>query len=135
MIGRISKPQSGAGKFLSFLAVGLPAFALAMPLNWFLVELWAMPKPVAYALVLIVQVVANFFMCRWFVFNVGTHKSIRRQFAEFFSGIMGFRFADWAVYSLIVQLLPHLYLAVQIFNVLLFSALKYRFSRSVIEGQ
>ncbi len=138
MIGRITKPpgkpQSGMGKFLGFLAVGLPAFALAVPFNWGLVEFGAFPKPLAYALVLIVQVAANFFMCRWFVFNVGTHKSMRRQFAEFFGGIISFRAADWALYTGLVYFVPKIYLGVQIFNVLLFSALKYRFSRKVIEG-
>jgi putative flippase GtrA len=127
--------QSEIYKFVSFILLGLPAFALAIPLNWFLVEICAFPKPLAYALVLIVQVTANFFMCRWLVFSAGNHKSPGRQFADFFSGIMGFRCADWALYSLIVQLLPHFYLSVQIFNVLVFSVLKYRFSRSIIEGK
>jgi putative flippase GtrA len=129
-----SKPKSSFGKFLGFLAVGLPAFALALPLNWFLVEFGAITKPLAYALVLIFQVATNFFMCRWFVFSVGNRKSMGRQFAEFFSGIMGFRAADWALYSLIVHLIPEFYLGIQILNVFLFSVLKYRFSRSVIEG-
>jgi putative flippase GtrA len=139
MIGHIAKtlgkPQSGRGKFLGFLAAGLPSFVMAVLLNWGLVEFFTLPKPLAYALVLIVQVVANFFMCRWFVFTTGMHKTIGRQFFEFFSGIMSFRAADWAVYSLTVQFIPHFFLAVQIFNVLLFSVLKYRFSRTVIEGK
>jgi putative flippase GtrA len=130
-----SKPKSGMGKFIGFMAVGLPAFALALPLNWFLVEFCAFPKPLAYALVLIVQVTANFFMCRWLVFSAGNHKSPGRQFAEFFSGIMGFRIGDWALYTVLVFFWPGSYLAVQIFNVLVFSLLKYRFSRSVIEGR
>lgn len=130
----VSKPKSSLGKFVGFLAVGLPAFALAIPLNWFLVEFCALPMPLAYAVVLTIQVAANFFMCRWLVFSQGNHKSTGRQFAEFFSGIMGFRIVDWGLYSLIVHFFPGFYLGIQIFNVLLFSALKYRFSRTVIEG-
>jgi len=130
----ISTTKSSFRKFLGFLAVGLPAFALAIPLNWFLVEFCAFSKPLAYALCSALQVTANFFMCRCYVFSVGKHKSTGRQFAEFFSGIIGFRAADWALYTAIVYFLPKFYLGIQIFNVLLFSALKYRFSRAVIEG-
>jgi putative flippase GtrA len=129
-----SKPKSGMGKFIGFLAVGVPAFALALPLNWFLVEFCAFPKSLAYALVLIVQVTANFFMCRWFVFSVGNHKSPRRQFGEFFSGIIGFRIGDWTLYTLLVSFVPDFYIVIQISNAVLFSILKFAFSRRVIEG-
>jgi hypothetical protein len=73
-------------------------------------------------------------MCRWFVFKAGDHKPVYRQFIEFFIGILGFRMLDWALYSLLIQI-PNLhYIGVQIFNVLVFAALKYRFSRKIIEG-
>jgi putative flippase GtrA len=121
-------------KVAQFLVWGLPAFLFAIPLNYTLVEVVAWPKPIAYAVVLIFQVVLNFFMCRWFVFKPGDHKTPGRQFIEFFAGILGFRFADWAIYSLLVQFLPDLYIGIQFLNVLLFAALKYRFSRKVIEG-
>ncbi len=130
-----SKTQAETFKFLSFISLGLPAFALAIPLNWFLVEFCAFPKPFAYAVVLTIQVAANFFMCRWFIFSAGNLKSMGRQFVEFFSGIMGYRIVDWGLYSLIVHFFPGFYLGIQIFNVLLFSVLKYRFSRSIIEGK
>lgn len=131
----LPKPKSDMAKLLGFLAVGLPAFAVAVPLNWFLVSYAGVSKPLAYAVVLVFQVTLNFFLCRWLIFSPGDHKSARRQFAEFVTGILGFRAGDWALYSILAGFFPSFYLGIQVFNVILFAALKYRFSRKVIEGK
>jgi len=123
------------GKLGGFLLVGFPTFFVAVPLNFALVHYAGVPKPVAYAAVLLFQVTVNFFLCRWLVFAPGNHMSARRQFAEFMVGILGFRLADWLLYSLLVQLWPNYYLVIQVCNVLLFAVLKYKFSKHVIEGQ
>jgi putative flippase GtrA len=128
------KDIGGVYRIARFLAWGLPAFLIALPLNYALVEVAGWPMPIAYGVVLCFQVVLNFFLCRRFVFKPGDHKSPGRQFLEFFLGILGFRICDWALYALLVQIVPEIYLGIQIFNVLLFAALKYRFSRKVIEG-
>jgi len=121
-------------KVAHFVAWGLPAFLVAIPLNYALVEWLRLPKPLAYAFVLVFQVTVNFFICRRYVFKAGDHKPVHRQFLEFFSAILTFRTADWALYSLLI-LIPQLhYIGVQVFNVLVFAALKYRFSRKIIEG-
>jgi putative flippase GtrA len=117
-----------------FVAWGLPAFLIAIPLNYALVEIAGWPKPTAYVVVLCFQVAFNFFMCRRFVFKPGDHKTAGRQFMEYFAGIIGFRAGDWALYSVLVQFLPDYYIAVQLFNVFVFAFLKYWFSRRVFEG-
>ncbi len=128
---RVTKPKTVAGKFTGFLLAGLPSFIIAIPLNWALVEYAHLVKPLAYALVMVFQISLNFFTSRWLVFDSPPGKTFPRQFAEFFSGIAVFRIADWALYSLLVQFTPHLYLVVQVINVVLFSFLKFLFCRKV----
>lgn len=117
-----------------FLLVGLPAFVIAVPLNWVLVEKAAIPKPAAYALVLVIQVTINFFLCVRFVFRRDESISLIRQFLVFVSGILTARALDWALYSLLVTITQIHYIAIQAFNVVIFSALKFLFARRAIEG-
>ena len=120
-------------KLVRFLAVGIPAFLIAIPLNWWLVQKLDWPKPAAYALVLIVQVTINFFACIVFVFKRDLQKSIFSQFMLFMSGILAARVLDWALYSLLVLWIPY-FTAVQLFNVILFSITKFAYAQKVIEG-
>ncbi len=122
------------GKVFAFLAAGLPGFVIALPLNFLFVSQLGWSKPLAYALVLAVQVTLNFFMCRWFVFVPHPEKPLSRQFVEFMAGILGFRALDWLLYSFLVQLRPDWYLGFQLLNVVLFVVLKYKFSKRVLEG-
>lgn len=118
-------------KLIKFLAAGLPSFVIAVPLNWLFVGTLHMPKPVAYGIVLVFQVSLNFFMCRWFVFEKKSATSLWRDFATFFAGIALFRAADWGVYTLLTHL-GFWYLGVQLFNVFLFSILKFLFSERTL---
>jgi putative flippase GtrA len=122
-------------KLLKFLAVGLPAFLIAVPLNWFLVESLAWPKPAAYAFVLVIQVTINFFACIYFVFKRDTSKSLFTQFLIFMSGILAARVLDWGLYTLLVQTTPIHYLIIQFSNVIIFSLAKFAFARRTIEGE
>ncbi|MBE0659208.1 MAG: GtrA family protein [Bryobacteraceae bacterium] len=121
-------------KILKFLAAGLPAFLVAVPLNWLLVSWLGWPKPAAYALVLLVQVTVNFFACFYLVFERRTGRPTLAQYWRFVSGIAAFRAADWAAYTVLVEWVGVPYLAAQLLNVALFAVLKYRFSASVFEG-
>lgn len=120
-------------KLGSFLAAGLPSFALALPLNWLLVARLHWNKAAAYALVLIMQVTLNFFMCRWFVFRERKQTPVWTQLVQFLSGILLFRAADWALYTLLVSLFGFYFLAVQVANIVIFSVLKFKFARKVME--
>jgi putative flippase GtrA len=121
-------------KLIKFLAAGLPSFLVAVPLNWLLVTKWGVPKGLAYALVLSFQVTLNFFMCRWFVFEKTSDKSLMAEFGAFVAGIAFFRLADWGVYSLLVSVVGFHYIAVQLLNVVLFSVLKFLYSERVMGG-
>jgi putative flippase GtrA len=121
-------------KLIRFLVAGLPAFLLAIPLNWALVTHLAWPKPAAYAMVLAVQITLNYFACRLFVFEVVQGVSAWKSFAVFVNGILLFRVLDWGVYSLLTTKAGLPFLAVQLFNVLLFGLLKYQFSKRVFEA-
>lgn len=132
---RLDHPLIKSGvKLGGFLVAGLPAFALAIPLNWFLVSRLMWGKSSAYALVLLMQVVVNFFMCRWFVFTSRKSTPLWAQFGQFLSGILLFRLADWALYTFLVTFFDFCFLAVQVVNIIIFSVLKFKFSQKVMEG-
>jgi putative flippase GtrA len=124
-----------AKKLLRFVAFGIPAFLIAIPLNYFLVEYAAWPKPAAYAFVLIIQVVINFYICIRWVFKRDTSKSLFTQFLIFMSGILAARVLDWGLYTLLVQTTPIHYLIIQFSNVIIFSLAKFAFARRTIEGR
>jgi len=116
-----------------FLAAGLPSFILAVPLNWVLVKKLCWFEPAAYAVVLVFQVAVNFFMCRRFVFTNRKATPVLMQFIQFLSGILVFRLADWAVYTVLVSVCGFYFLAVQIANIFIFAVLKFKFSKKVME--
>ncbi len=122
-------------KIIKFGVAGLPSFLVAIPLNYLLVTRWHMAKPVAYALVLAIQVTINFFACYYFVFATDRRIGLWRSFVIFFNGILLFRLCDWAVYSLLTTHFALPFIGVQLFNVALFGLLKYEFSRRVFEAQ
>lgn len=119
---------------VKFFGVGLPAFLIAIPLNFSLVEYVGLAKPLAYAVVLVVQVFINFFGCILFVFKRDTSVSILKQFFSFMAIILIARSLDWALYSLLVSNVPIHYIALQLFNVVLFGLAKFAFARRSIEG-
>ncbi len=120
-------------KLVKFVAVGLPSFLVAIPLNFLLVEKAGMPKAAAYALVMIFQVTINFFMCRYFVFERRTTSSLWKEFTVFFVGISMFRVLDWVVYNALVYGLGLYYIGVQILNVIMFAVFKFVFSEKVMQ--
>ena len=122
-------------KLFRFLLAGLPAFGVALFLNYALVKWLNMAKPAAYVVVLFVQIVINYFACRYLVFAVNPSLNLWRSFVAFFNGVILFRIADWGVYVLLTSWLGLPYLAVQLFNVALFSVLKFEFSRGVFERE
>ena len=121
-------------KYIKFLAVGLPAFVVAVPLNYVLVEFAQLDKRLAYALVLCFQVSLNFVLCKLWVFDNKVSGSLLSQFLKFFSGIISFRVLDWILYVFLVKA-GFYYLLVQIFNVLVFSVAKFLFARFLFEGR
>ncbi len=131
--GKNSVKQKTLLKFLLFLLVGLPAFIIAIPFNYVLVEFIHLYKPAAYIIVLLFQVTINFFMLRWFVFKSSKDHPVLRQYFLFLGGIGLVRLLDWACYSLFVEVFGFNYLLVQVSNVVIFSVIKFLFSKTVME--
>lgn len=115
------------------MLAGGPAFVLAVPLNYLLVHRLELDKPLAYALVLGMQMVVNFFICHAFVFESTPGNSLGRTFLIFVNGNVLFRLADWLVYTFLTRYVGLPYLGVQLFNIMLFAFLKYEFTRRVFE--
>ncbi len=122
------------GKLFRFLAAGLPAFLIALPLNWFLVSAAHWPKPLAYAIVLWAQLTINFYFCFYWVFERRTSRPSFSQYWKLLSGVAIARGADWVLYTLLTELAHAPYLAVQLLNVFVFALLKYRISEAIFEG-
>ena len=125
--------KSTIKKLFLFLIVGLPGFLVAVALNIIFVEYLALSKWIAYAIVLFIQVTINFFALIAFVFNRDRTKSLGRLYLVFLSGISVARLLDWSVYFVLTGFWGLNYVVVQVFNVVLFSVLKFIFSRQALE--
>lgn len=119
---------------LRFQAAGAPAFALAIPLNWALVEHGGLAHAPAYLVVLLFQVAFNYVMCRRFVFPAAGDRGFFAEFLPFVSGIMVIRVLDWLTYQLWVGPLGIYYLAAQILNVPLFALVKFLFAERLLDA-
>ena len=117
---------------LKFQAAGAPAFALAIPLNWALVEKGHLAHAPAYLLVLLFQVAFNYVMCRRFVFPVAGDRGFFAEFLPFVSGVMVIRVLDWLTYQLWVGPLGIYYLVAQLLNVPLFALVKFLFAERLL---
>lgn len=120
-------------QLFGFMITGFPAFLLAIPLNWFLVEYILLFKPIAYLITLLFQVSINFFMLRKFVFTDKKDVPVFTQYLQFLAGISVFRFLDWGLYSLLTYYTDFYYLFIQIGNVLIFSIFKFIYSKYILE--
>lgn len=121
------------GSLGRFLAAGVPAFVLAVPLNYMLVEGFHWPKQVAYAVVMVFQVSVNFLMCRYLVFTRTPSSNLLKQYGLFSAGILFFRVGDWCTYYVLVELVGIYYLAVQVLNAALFSFFKFSYTRRIMK--
>ncbi|MCP5488202.1 MAG: GtrA family protein [Verrucomicrobia bacterium] len=121
-----------ARKLFQFLAAGLPAFLLAVPGNYALVEWAGVSKSLAYAIMLVCQVTMNYFMCRWFVFEKKNARAWYIELPAFASGILVIRLLDWTVYIALVHYVGIYYIVAQLFNVFVFAVLKFIFSEKIL---
>lgn len=132
MLFRFSTPRRHVlPQFARFLVSGIPAFLVAIPMNWILVRNIGLPRAIAYALVLLFQMTLNFALCRRFVFGISERSTWFREFAAFAAGNSIIRTLDWFIYTTIVAFYPSFYILVQLGNLVVFSLLKYAFVRHV----
>lgn len=123
------------GKLFRFLAGGLPGFLAAIGLNWLLVSVGGWSKPLAYAVVLWIQFTLNFFVCFYWVFDRRTPRPSWTQYWQLLSGAAVTRGGDWVVYAALTEFTGLPYLAVQLFNVVVFSLLRFKIASSVFEDR
>lgn len=123
---------SRALTLLRFQASGAPAFILAIPLNWALVERGGLSHAPAYLLVLLFQVAVNYLMCRRFVFPAAGDRGFFAEFFPFVSGVMVIRVLDWLTYQIWVGPLGVYYLIAQILNVPIFAIVKFLFAERLL---
>ena len=113
-------------KYYKFLLSGLPAFIIAIPVNYFLVEWLYFSKASSYLFVIVFQVIMNFLISiRMVFFERGGYSFL--NFIIFFAIVIAIRLVDWAAYSYIVQETNLYFLFIQAFNAIIFSFLKYFF--------
>lgn len=118
---------------VSFLGAGIPGFLIALPLNMFLVETIRLGIEISYLFVLFIQVSINFCTVRTFLFDIKDRSNILPQYIQFLLGMFLFRFFDWLIYIFLVKATNVHYLLVQAGNIILFSFLKYKFTKKVME--
>lgn len=123
--------QARAGTFVKFMAVGLPAFLVAIPLNYALVVYAGLPKPLAYAIVILAQVTLNFALVRRFVFS--REGNARVQFVQFVSAISAVRVLDWITYTVLVTYAHVSFVLAQVLCVGVFAALKFLLSERIFK--
>jgi putative flippase GtrA len=117
-------------RFIKFLFAGLPGLILGFGLNYLLVSQCKLNISIAYAIVILLQITLNFFMCRIFVFD--SKGSAVKQYTQFTGMILLFRIADWLMYLVLVNVIGIYYLLAQLINVFIFSALKYIVAKKIM---
>ena len=120
-------------RLLRFWMAGLPAFGAALLANILLVENLYWPEPIAYFVVLWLQMSINFFACRILVFDSTRQVAVFRQYAHFLSGVGTVRLIEWLFYIIFVEVFHVYYLAAQLISIVLFAVLKFKFAESLFE--
>lgn len=122
-------------KWLTFVAAGAPSLLVAIPLNVFLVKYVQLSMALAYAIVIMLQLIVNFVVCRQLVFDRNPTGNVWREFTLYVSGISVLRLCDWVVYNVFVSYLEWNFIAVQVLNICLFSALKFLYSERIFQAE
>lgn len=120
-------------KLFFFLIAGLPSFILAIFLNLYLVEVVQIDSIISYGIILIIQVIINFFINLKFVFNDNNSKSQLTKFVYFLILILIIRSMDWFFFVLLVKYFEIWYLSAQIISVLIFGLAKFYISKKIFE--
>jgi putative flippase GtrA len=125
-------PKATAFKtFIKFLAAGVPGLVIAFSANIFFVEILKWPKPVAYAIVVWLQLTSGFVLCRLFVFTDTQDAPFLKAYIDFSVRIGLIRLGDWSVYTALVELVHVPYVAAQVINLAIFPVVKFLSVRSV----
>ena len=132
VIGAVVGEFVGADRGLGFLVnVGRGQFDTALVLvAVFALVVMALSL---YGLVLLLQLVINFWMCRTLVFRQQGSRPVLVQFWQLGVGNIVFRFAEWCVYVVAVSYAGVPYILAQLGNVAVFAFVKFEYARRVME--
>ena len=133
MLADRSRIVKEAGTFLRFGMSGLPGFLLAIALNILLIEKGHWAKPVAYLLVVWVQMTAGFFMCYYFVFTSDQKRSLWIAYGHFALSMGVIRIADWCLYTTLVEAAGVKYVYAQIASTGIFILIKFVRAKSIFK--
>ncbi len=120
-------------KIILFFLVGIPSYVLAVVLNYYLVEFTNISILISYLLVLILQVIINFFLNLNYVFKSSSSENTLLKFKHFSFSIIAVRILDWSLFALIISLFDIWYIFVQTSNILVFGLMKYVLSKKIFE--
>tara|TARA_S200000501_G_scaffold355915_1_gene378104 strand:- start:820 stop:1236 length:417 start_codon:yes stop_codon:yes gene_type:complete len=129
---KIKKINKEIKQYINFLLAGLPSASIAIPLNILLVEVGKVNKPFSYAIVIFFQILLNFCLINKYVFKNKKDRFIISSFLKFFFGILIFRILDWFIYIQLLSLIPNLYVIIQLVNITIFSMIKFKFTKFIL---
>jgi len=120
-------------KFFKFLILGLPSFSLAILINIFFVKYLMINKSVSYGLITLAQIITNFYLINKYIFNPKRYKSKVIIFVLYAFGILIVRTFDWLIYTKLIDYFPNSYIKIQILNTSLFSILKFKYFKYIMD--
>ena len=106
---------------------------IAVPLNYFFVEILFIEKSTSYFLIIIFQTFINFLIAiRMTFFKKGGYTLV--NFFLFFIIVLLVRMFDWSLYSILINNTDIYYIFIQVFNVVLFSIIKFLLLNKFLRG-
>jgi putative flippase GtrA len=123
----------GLSKFAAFLATGVPAFLLAVPLNYILVNYIGLSHELSYVIVLLISQIINFVLVKIFVFRGWKKNSPQKQVLYFVVTTSLIRLLDWLVYVVMVEYASVYFIVAQLTNVVAFSVLRFCVNRIILK--
>ena len=118
--------------YIKFLLAGAPSAFLAIPLNIILVEFGQLNKSISYLIVITFQILINFCFLKKYVFKNKKNELFIISFLKFYIGILIFRILDWFIYVKIISMFPNIYIIIQVLNIAIFSMLKFKYSKLML---
>ncbi len=122
-------------QFIRFGMAGLPGFILAIPLNIALIEWAHWRKPLAYLLVVWMQMTAGFIMCHYFVFERDQRRSLLRAYLQFAGSMALIRTADWGTYTALVEWARIPYVLAQLCCTAIFLFVKFVSAKAIFRSR
>jgi len=110
--------------YIKYMSGGIPAFLMAIALNWLLVDKLHIHVLLAYVFVLTFQIMVNFLICHYLVFNKKSKPTLK-LLGEFSFYVLFFQGLTWITYAIMVKWLSIYYILAQLINIGVLSIFKF----------